>query len=254
VAPLFLDGQSGRALYLDRMVHGYIFPGDATKLSARSSEIFAELAQSQLSGAEANALVLGGGGYVLPRYLVARFPAARVNVVEIDPAVTQVARDRLGLEPGPRLAIHHEDARHFVRRRRLGAKQALVVADVFTDLSLPFHLSTLEFAREVRALLKADGVYALHLVDGDARAFLASVVYTLCTVFTHVHVARGDRHGAGRTASFVVIASDAELGPAKGLRSRLIAAEELDGLLRSSSAQLLTDAHAPIEHMRARVL
>jgi spermidine synthase len=253
VAPLFIEGRTGRVLFLDRMVHGYAFPDDATKLAARSSEIFADLAQSELRAPSARALVLGGGAYVLPRYLAVRFPNVQVDVVEIAPAVPAVARERLGLTLSPRLAIHHQDARTFVRRAA-AERYDLLVADVFTDLSLPFHLSTLEFAQQVRSVLKHGGTYALHLVDAGERTFLRSVVHTLRHEFDHVDVVRGNEHGAGNTASFVVVASDARVAYPPRLAGRLMAPGALDALMRAGPLQLLTDAHAPIEHMRAQLL
>ena len=69
-------------------------------------------------------LVMGGGGYSLPKYLAAYVPAARVDVVEIDPAVTRLARERFfldeclertGAEKDGRLRLVNDDAWAFVR-------------------------------------------------------------------------------------------------------------------------------------------
>lgn len=41
-----------------------------------------------------SALVIGGGGYSLPKWLVAHRPKLHVDAVEIDPRVTVIARER----------------------------------------------------------------------------------------------------------------------------------------------------------------
>ena len=70
-------------------------------------------------------MVMGGGGYSLPKYLAAYVPAARVDVVEIDPAITQIAREfffldecleKTGAERDGRLRLVTGDAWAHVRR------------------------------------------------------------------------------------------------------------------------------------------
>ncbi len=69
-------------------------------------------------------LVMGGGGYSLPKYLAAYVPEAHVDVVEIDPAMTALAREfffldecleRTGAEKDGRLRLVTGDAWDFVR-------------------------------------------------------------------------------------------------------------------------------------------
>lgn len=48
-------------------------------------------------GREGRALVIGGGGYSFPKWLVSECPNLRTTVVEIDPKITQIARDHFFL-------------------------------------------------------------------------------------------------------------------------------------------------------------
>ena len=66
------------------------------------------------AGSTVDALFLGGGSYTFPRFLEATYKGD-FDVAEIDPAVTEVAREELGLKPSSRLDIHHEDARRLLR-------------------------------------------------------------------------------------------------------------------------------------------
>ena len=49
-----------------------------------------------------NVLIVGLGGGSLPRALAAMLPATHIDVVEIDPAVTRVARSYFMFAPGSR--------------------------------------------------------------------------------------------------------------------------------------------------------
>ena len=57
-------------------------------------------------------LVMGGGGYSLPKYLAAYVPEARVDVVEIDPAITALAREFFFLDECLEKTGAEKDGRH----------------------------------------------------------------------------------------------------------------------------------------------
>lgn len=106
-------------------------------------------------------LVVGLGGGVLPRTLLALDPEVRVDAVEIDPAVIAVARTHFGYPTDPRLSTFAEDGRVFVRRqRRSGVRYEAVLLDAFERDYVPEHLLTVEFLQEVRDLLAPGGVVA----------------------------------------------------------------------------------------------
>ena len=67
-----------------------------------------------------NLLVIGGGGYSLPKYLATHTKYMRITVVEIDPAMTKIAReefflDRAENQAGERLEIVHADGWEWLR-------------------------------------------------------------------------------------------------------------------------------------------
>ena len=62
--------------------------------------------------------ILGNAGGTTARALGRYYPGARIDGVEIDPAVTRVGRKWLGLGDNPRLVTHDADARPFLRRPR----------------------------------------------------------------------------------------------------------------------------------------
>ena len=84
-------------------------------------------------------------------------------------------------------------------------------------MSVPYHLTTLEFNEMVAALLSEDGVYAVNIVDKmHGGRFLRSVVATLGETFPHVYVMRDDDFWRSDDRyTFVVAASREPLTPSR---------------------------------------
>src|SRR3954468_23360259 len=120
------------------------------------------LAGAALVPAPRRILLAGLGGGALPRFLHRNFPEARVEVVEINPQVLEVATQYLGFTPDARLVVHIADARDFIARAPAGAYD-LIVLDAYADATVPPHLATLEFMAAVRQALAPSGVVVSNL-------------------------------------------------------------------------------------------
>jgi spermidine synthase len=104
-------------------------------------------------------LIVGLGGGSIPTALRELLPNAQIDVVEIDPAVTRVAKKYFGFKDGPKLKVIEVDGRVFVKRAlREGAKYDLIMLDAFDHEYIPEHLLTREFLTEVKTLLAPTGV------------------------------------------------------------------------------------------------
>jgi len=208
------------------------------------------------------AFFIGGGAYTLPRHWLAHRPAVELVVAEIDPAVTAVAETDFWLTRDERLSVLHDDARVALARNREEPFD-VVVGDAFRDITIPPHLVTREFAREVSDALADSGLYLLTVVDGAGHSpLLFSLVATLSQVFPVVEVwadaeqlREGGRityllaAGARATATHRIEASDGS--------GRLWVRWPSDDLLarvRASDALVLTDDHAPVERLLAQHL
>lgn len=118
-----------------------------------------------------NVLIIGLGGGSLPRALAATLPNVQIDVVEIDPAVTRVARKYFGFVPGANTSVFEEDGRAFVKRMvRAGKTYDLVMLDAYDHEYIPEHLLTREFLQEVKSLLKPGAIVA-------ANTFSSSKLY-----------------------------------------------------------------------------
>ena len=113
------------------------------------------------------------------------YPEARIDGVELDPAVSAVGRRYFGLDDNPRLTVHTADARPFLRRH--DARYDLIFVDAYRQPYVPFYLATREFFRLCRERLAPGGVVALNVstVPGDDRLAKA-VAGTLRAEFPQV--------------------------------------------------------------------
>ncbi len=123
-------------------------------------------------------LVAGLGGGSIPMTFSDLYPGARIDVVEIDPAVVSVAKAFFLFEETPNMRVHVNDARVFVKRAGLeGRKYDYIMLDAFTGDYIPEHLLTREFLEEVRQILSPDGVLVANTFSTSRLYDHESVTY-----------------------------------------------------------------------------
>lgn len=165
-------------------------------------------------------LAIGGGGFAFPKLVAAEHPGVRTDVVEIDPAVIDLARRWFFLDEavalahaGGELRVICDDGRAFLEGGA-GPYDA-VVLDAFVGAEPVRELATVEALRAVRRALAPGGICLANVVScggGADVSFLRSVVATALMVFSHVEVALAtDEEHAGED-NYLVVASDGELG------------------------------------------
>ncbi len=129
----------------------------------------------------------GGGAYTLPRALRYRYPDADITVSEIDPMVTAVAKSELYFDSDD-IRIIHGDARIALQSLEDG-KFDVVVTDVYHDIAIPYHLTTVEYHRLVKSRLETEGMHLMNVVDAFPDAMLVkSISKTLQTQFRYVDI------------------------------------------------------------------
>ncbi len=250
---------SGRLLILDDLVHSYVDLRDPTRLEYDYvRELGGVLDAAGPAGAPLEVLHVGGGGFTLPRYLAASRPGSRSVVLELDPAIARLARERLGLVTGPDLRVELGDARLSLARQP-AAGYDVVVGDAFGGRAVPWHLTTREFVAGVRRTLRPGGVYAVNLIDAPPLAFVRAEAATLRAAFRHVAlVAPPDRLGARQAGNFVLLGSGAPL-PLPAVQRAAARHGQPTGVLDGPAldrfigrAEVLTDDHAPVDQLVSR--
>ncbi len=250
-----------RSLVLDHLLHGTNVENDGTFLSAPYVHLMQELmCRHHHDKGGLRAFFIGGGAFTQPRALwLANLPVA-ITVAELDPMVTQTARDELFLDDRD-MRVIHGDARAILRALPGDERFDIIVGDAFHDVAVPYHLVTQEFARLLRQRLADDGIYVMNLVDAYPNGRLAqALVKTLATVFDYVDVWLDEVPAAEARVTYVITAANVETAMASG-RQRLHAATRpqrrwvrvTERVWQPASPQpdvpLLTDDNAPVEQL-----
>jgi spermidine synthase len=252
------DGRTIHELWLDRLMHSYTDLADPTYLVYDYERTYAGVIAPLLDERpHIDALFVGGGGYTFPRYMRAMGGSGRMVVAEIDPGVTEAAHEWLGLPRDTDIETHNMDARHYLARLARADSYDVVFGDAFNDYSVPYHLTTREFALLVDEVLRDDGLYVANIIDGGRHGrFLRAYVHTLQGVFSHVTVIPSSmtwREAARMT--FVVVAGHR---PADLLQLpaeyRPLSAAELGEYMALAPPAVLTDDHVPVDGLLAPVL
>lgn len=134
-------------------------------------------------------LLIGMGGGTIPKQYLTYYPQVRMDIVDIDPQVIEVARRYFRVPVGSRLRAFAEDGRQFVRRSPGRYDQILM--DAYLRDTIPFHLATREFFQEVRATLTPRGVFVMNVIgalSGPQSRLFRAIYRTLRDVFLAVYV------------------------------------------------------------------
>ncbi|MDR7415739.1 MAG: fused MFS/spermidine synthase [Armatimonadota bacterium] len=169
-------------------------------------------------------LLIGVGGGTLPKQYLRDYPGVRMDMVDIDPHVIEVARRYFHVPVGGRLRAFAEDGRQFVRRT--SARYDQVLLDAYLRDTLPFHLATREFFQEVRGVLTPRGVFVMNVIGAlagpDSRLF-RSVYRTLREVFPAVYVFPvefGPWGGEEAMRNIIVVSTQEPPEPPAAVRAR----------------------------------
>jgi spermidine synthase len=131
-----------------------------------------------------SALVIGLGGGTIPSFLRKRFPDMRIDAVDIDPGVVDVAKSHFGFREDSKMRAHVEDGRRFVERTK--ERYDLIFLDGFGTDSVPPHLTTREFLQGVRRILTPRGVTIGNIWGRESNRLYDSMVKTYRSVYDDV--------------------------------------------------------------------
>ena len=245
-----VDAEDRRILLINGASNGQV---DRDTKETRSPNVQDVIRLRHLNPGARRALVIGLGAGGLPSAFTRH--GIVTDVVEIDPAIVEIARAYFGFTTQGTVAI--EDGRTFVERT--DQHYDFLFLDAFVSEVQPFHLFTREFFAQVRAILNPGGVLAINTVAfpyGRGAIAWKSILRTLHTAFPRVRVFTTEKMPDGPTdryTNMVFAASDGALSE-KGASPA--ARAELEPLLQRelvlSGAELnegivLTDDYTPIE-------
>ncbi|HSJ34680.1 MAG TPA: fused MFS/spermidine synthase [Acidimicrobiia bacterium] len=243
----------GRTLVLDRVSNSYVDLNDPTHLEFRYARVMNDVIDQTLPDGALDVISIGGGGFTFHAYLSATRPETDHVTLEIDRVLVDIGHRDLGLDPEAEIVV--DDARRSLVE--LAPESAdLVIGDAFSGLSVPWHLTTLEFVEEVSRRLRTGGLYTMNVIDYGDLDFVRAETATLARVFDHVAVFAPPRYLDGEAGgNFVLAASQAPL-PVEEIQAAIAArggveiaatGEDLDRFI--GPARALSDDFAPVDQM-----
>ncbi|MFK4852267.1 spermidine synthase [Microbacterium sp. ZW T6_19] len=207
----------------------------------------------QLPPGPLTAVHLGAGALTLPRYVEATRPGSRQQVIELEAPLAALVREHLPLPRGAAIRVRIGDARAGVHKLppALTGTCDLVISDVYSGAQTPAHLTSVEFYRELRALLKPAGVLLVNVADGPGLAFARRQAATIAEVLPEVGVLADTQVLKGRRFGNLVIAASASPLPTDWLPRVLAAgphpakiAQGAEVLSFIQGARVVTDSDA----------
>ncbi len=110
---------------------------------------------------DARVLILGFGSGTFASECRRFFPECRIDGVEIDRKIIDLAYSRFGIDPDDeKINVAEFDGRAYLRG---AGKYDVIMVDAYRDITVPFQMSSAEFFGEVRDHLTDDGVMVLNL-------------------------------------------------------------------------------------------
>lgn len=200
-----------------------------------------------------NTLMIGGAGYSYPKYYISHYQDKSMDVVEIDPDITEIARqyfylDKLieeyDLNNNNRLGLITDDGRTYLNKNT--KRYDAILNDAFAGESPAVTLTTIEAAQKIYNSLTYNGLYLSNVIssiDGENSNFLKAEVATLKHVFKNVYVVPcNDHNDYKRVQNTMVIATDDTLN-----------LENAIDLNIPSDTIILTDNYCPVDSLTPKV-
>ena len=195
-----------------------------------------------------NTLVIGGAAYVYPRYYISTFPDKTMDVVEIDPKSTEIAKkyfflqdliEEYGLKETGKLGLYNDDARIFVNETE--KKYDVIINDAFSGGNAIATLATKEALECYRKCLNAGGIYYANILaslNGKSSRWLRSEYATAKEVFPYVYLVKAEEGDDSKYINYILICSDHAM--------------DIEGdvkIVSDKTEMVLTDDFCPVDEM-----
>ena len=129
-------------------------------------------------------LIIGLAGGTMSRGLKHFFPNSRIDGVEIDPEVIQVAKDYFELDSQD-ITVINQGGRQYLNETK--KTYDIIILDAFSNEQyIPWHLSTSEFFKLVQMHLNKDGIFAINSIEkfDDLNSLVTN---TVSSVFNYTY-------------------------------------------------------------------
>ena len=154
-----------------------------------------------------NVLFVGLGAGVMPRYFNKHYPDANVDAVEIDPEMFEIAKKYFYFQENANMKVHIQDGRIYLKKTT--NKYDMIFLDAYRGEHIPFHLTTVEFLREIKKKLKEGGVVVSNILSSSNNKFFWSMVRTYKEEFETLRIYEGEGEDS---QNFIFVAAVEKIG------------------------------------------
>lgn len=134
-------------------------------------------------------LVIGAGGYTLPKYFKNYYKDSSVSVIEVDPEIKKIGEDYFGLKNYD-ISTIIGDAKIIIKKNP--KKYDLIFGDAYSSfISVPWYLLTKEWNDQIKERLNDGGIYAINFIgsiSGKNSEFTKSVLGTFKLIFPNFYI------------------------------------------------------------------
>ncbi|MFA5136806.1 MAG: fused MFS/spermidine synthase [Patescibacteria group bacterium] len=192
------------------------------------------------------ALMVGGAANAFSYYFTDDFPKAQLDVVEIDPRMTDIAHKYFNLKESKNMTIFHEDGRIFINRRQ--NKYDAIFTDAFNGFIPVAYLNTTEAYSSLSQALKPGGILYINIIsalEGRSSYLFQTCYHTLKQVFPSVYVygTRQENPEALQNIVFVAMKQHEKASTMKGSWQKIPAKKTI-----------LTDDFMPVDVIAPRLI
>ena len=169
----------------------YIAPKLRFELCVHYHRLMAEIIQR--AAPQGHIMVMGGGGFSLPKHLATHMSGGIIDAIEIDPKIVSLAREHFFLDEAlavasSELRIIEDDAWKVLQNADAGSINVLV-NEVFAGRKSLGPLGTMAGAQVVKEKLASGGVYLADVrcpLEGRGADVLSQVIDAFADEFSHI--------------------------------------------------------------------
>ncbi len=191
--------------------------------------------------------------YSFPKSFLLNYPDSKIDVVEIDPKMTELAKNYFKLTDNKNLNIYHEDGRVYLNKTK--EKYDVVFWDAFSShYSIPYQLTTKEAIQKTYDILNKDWVVVLNIISAiewEAWLFLQAEYKTYKSIFPQVYIFPvRNKNDWNEVQNIILVALKSDKKPSF-YSSDLTLNSYLDHLWKKeiiSNLPILTDDYAPVDY------
>ena len=259
-----VDDADTRYLRFDNSLQSAMYLDDPFRTRFRYTDMF-ELGIAYNPDAK-DVLFIGLGAGSGEKRMWKDFADVRIQVVELDPEVVDVAYRYFSLPRDPRLRVDVADGRRYLDANE--KRWDVIVIDAFFADAIPFHLVTTEFLELARSRLAPGGVVvtnSIGAIGGPGSRLFRSIYRTYRGVFPSVvvHPDILDDRGDDAYRNLIVVAGESAAPDRAFLadrwdeirRERAPSAPDLreaildrhDAVIPTADVPTLTDDYAPTD-------